>query len=111
MPMRCPHPLPLTLVLLPLFSAVLAGQQFSPSLFQEMRWRGIGPHRASRTKAASGVPSQPNVFYVGVVNGGAWKTTDYGRTLTPIFNEQPTGSIGAIPVAPTHRITTYGAGG
>jgi len=105
--MRRAHPLPLTLALLPLFSAVLTAQQFSPSLFQEMRWRGIGPHRASRTKAASGVPSQPNVFYVGVVNGGAWKTTDYGRTWTPIFDDQPTGSIGAIAVAPSDPNIIY----
>src|SRR3990172_5450094 len=111
MPMRRAHPLPLTLALLPLFSAVLTAQQFSPSLFQEMGWRGIGPHRASRTKAASGVPSQPNVFYVGVVNGGAWKTTDYGRTWTPIFDDQPTGSIGAIAVAPSDpKIIYVGSG-
>ena len=42
----------------------------------EMRYRMIGPHRASRTKAAVGVPDQPNVFYIGVCNGGVWKSTD-----------------------------------
>ena len=105
--MRRARPLPLTLALLPLFSAVLTAQQFSPSLFQEMRWRGVGPHRASRTKAAAGVPSQPSVFYIGVVNGGVWKTTDYGRIWTPIFDDQPTGSIGAIAVAPSDPNIIY----
>jgi photosystem II stability/assembly factor-like uncharacterized protein len=45
------------------------------------------------------VPSQPNVFYIGVCNGGVWKSTDYGRTWIPIFDQQPTGSIGAVAVA------------
>ena len=40
-----------------------------------MRWRNIGPHRAGRTKAAAGHASQPYTFYIGMVNGGVWKTT------------------------------------
>jgi photosystem II stability/assembly factor-like uncharacterized protein len=85
----------------------LDAQAVDPSLFQEMRWRMIGPFRASRTKAGTGVPSQPNVFYIGVVNGGVWKTTDYGRTWDPIFDEQGTGSVGAIAVAPTDANIVY----
>jgi len=85
----------------------VTAQQPAPSLFGEMRWRTIGPHRGGRTKAASGVPSQPNVFYVGAVNGGVWKTTDYGRVWTPIFDDQPTGSIGALAVAPSDPNTVY----
>jgi len=52
-----------------------------------LRWRSIGPFRGGRTKAAAGVPSQPNVFYMGMVNGGVWKTIDYGRVWKPIFDE------------------------
>ena len=42
-----------------------------PSLFAEMRWRSIGPHRASRTRSAAAHSSQPYTFYAGVVNGAA----------------------------------------
>ncbi len=74
-------------------------QQPDPSLFQSLHWRGIGPYRGGRTKAAAGVPGKPSVFYVGVVNGGVWKTDDFGRTWTPVFDSQPTGSIGAVAVS------------
>ncbi len=73
----------------------------------ELRYRMIGPFRGGRTKAAVGVPGQPNVLYIGVCNGGVWKTTDYGRVWTPIFDDQPTGSIGAIAVAPSDPNIVY----
>ena len=85
----------------------LYAQQFDPSLYKEMRWRMIGPHRGGRTKAAVGVPDQPNVFYVAFVNGGVWKSTDYGRVWRPLFDDQPTGSVGAIVVAPSNPNVIY----
>src|ERR1022692_4616363 len=66
----------------------------------DMHWRMIGPFRGGRTRAATGVPGQPNVFYVGQVDGGVWKSTDYGRTWNPIFDGEESQSIGAIAVAP-----------
>src|SRR5579885_2106135 len=85
--------------LLLLATVALAGAStYSPTLFHELRWRPIGPLRGGRTKSAEGVAGQPNVFYIGVCNGGVWKTDDYGRTWTPIFDDQPTGSIGAVSV-------------
>src|SRR5713101_4394766 len=72
----------------------VVAQQFNPDLFKALHWRSIGPFRGGRTRAVAGVPSQPNVFYIAQVNGGVWKTDDYGRTWTPIFDDQPTGSVG-----------------
>ena len=80
-------------------------------LFDAMKWRMIGPHRGGRTVGAVGVPQQPNVFYIGVNNGGVWKTTDYGRTWMPIFDDQPTGSVGDVVVAPSNPNVLYVASG
>jgi len=86
-------------------------QQISESTYKELRWRMIGPTRGGRTRAACGVPRQPNVFYMGAVNGGVWKTDDFGRTWTPIFDNQPTQSIGAIAVAPSDPNIIYVSSG
>ena len=82
-----------------------------PQLFADMKWRNIGPYRAGRTKAAAGHVSQPHTFYIGMVNGGVWKTTDAGRTWKPIFEDQPTGSIGWVAVAPSDPNVVYVASG
>ena len=87
--------------------APLAAQTLDSRLYSEMHWRSIGPPRAGRARALAGVPSQPNVFYAGFDNGGVWRSTDYGSTWTPLFDKEPTGSIGAIAVAPSDPNIIY----
>jgi photosystem II stability/assembly factor-like uncharacterized protein len=82
-------------------------QALDQSFFQNLSYRQIGPFRASRTVGAVGIPTQPNVFFVGVNNGGVWKTDDYGRTWNPIFDDAPTGSVGDIAVAPSNPNILY----
>jgi photosystem II stability/assembly factor-like uncharacterized protein len=72
-----------------------------------MRWRHIGPTRAGRARAVTGVPGQPNLFYAGFDNGGVWRSSDYGATWEPLFDRQSTGSIGAIAVAPSDPKIIY----
>jgi len=87
--------------------SVARAQTIPPSLYSSLEWRMIGPFRGGRTVGAAGVAGQPNVFYIGVNNGGVWKSTDFGRIWTPIFDDQPTGSIGDIAVAPSNPDIIY----
>ena len=84
-----------------------ASMEFPPSFFHEMRWRCIGPFRGGRTVAISGVAHQPSVFYMAAVDGGVWKTTDFGNTWMPIFDDQPTGSVGALAVSESDPNVIY----
>src|SRR5580693_9343240 len=79
--------------------ACLGAESFDPALYSDLHWRMIGPFRGGRTVAIAGIPDSPNVFYMAASNGGIWKTTDAGRVWTPIFDEQPTGSVGALAVS------------
>jgi hypothetical protein len=96
------------------FSTIILGllvnasfAQVSTEQLAGLKYRMIGPHRAGRTVGISGVADQPNVFYIGVNNGGVWKTTDYGHTWKPIFDAENTGSVGDVAVAPSNSNVIY----
>src|SRR5882762_4207120 len=98
----------LAVVLAALGSLTATAQSYDQKLFQEMRWRCIGPFRGGRTVAITGVSGQPNFFYMAAVNGGVWKTSDFGNTWTPIFDDAgSSGSVGAIAVAPSNPNVIY----
>jgi photosystem II stability/assembly factor-like uncharacterized protein len=90
-----------------LFTGAQAHAQALVSLSHEMHWRHIGPYRGGRGRAATGVPGQPNVFYITFDNGGVWKSTDFGANWIPLFDDQSTGSIGAIAVSPSTPSIVY----
>lgn len=81
--------------------------QIDTSQFQSLEYRMIGPFRGGRTVGAVGIPTQPNVFFIGHNNGGVWKTDDYGQTWNPIFDDAPTGSVGDLAVSPSDPNVIY----
>lgn len=69
------------------------------STFIAMETRNIGPSGTSgRVAAIAAVPSNLNIVYAGTATGGVWKTSDGGITWAPIFDDQPTSSIGDVAI-------------
>jgi photosystem II stability/assembly factor-like uncharacterized protein len=84
-------------------AAVLAqgqGTRVSADLYDQLRWRYIGPE-GNRVSAIAGVPGDPQTIYAGSASGGIFKTTDAGLTWDPIFDDHPVSSIGDLAVAPS----------
>src|SRR5579872_4616648 len=88
-----------------------AAQPGGPMVDGGLRWRMIGPFRGGRTVAVSGVEGDPNTYYFGGVGGGIWKTSNGGLTWTPIFDNQPIASIGALAVSPSNPSIIYAGSG
>lgn len=87
--------------------AVSAHAEVSPSLYQALHWRLIGPFRGGRVLTVAGIAGDSRHFYFGAVDGGVWATDDAGRTWHPIFDAEPAGSIGALALAPSAPNTIY----
>src|SRR5260221_2332002 len=93
----------ITLTVAPIVSA----QQYDANLYSGLRWRMIGPFRAGRVNAVSGVIGQPDTFYFGSVGGGVWKSNNAGRTWIPVFDSATAASIGAIGVSASNPNIVY----
>lgn len=84
------------------------------TLVGKLAWRSVGPAIGGRVVAVAGVPSDANLFYMGGVDGGVWKSTDYGLVWTNITDGKlpaSNNSIGAIAVAPSDPKVLYAGTG
>jgi photosystem II stability/assembly factor-like uncharacterized protein len=88
-------------------AAALLAQTFSPTLYNGMRWRQVGPFRSGRISAVAGVPGDPATYYLGTPGGGIWKSTSGGVTWKPIFDDTRQESIGSIAVARSNPNIIY----
>lgn len=98
-------------------AALLGGMamaQTPQALMSKLHWRSVGPFVGGRVVAVAGVPQNPNLFYMGTVGGGIWKSTDYGLRWTNLSDGKLPGdsaSIGAIAVAPSDPNILYAGTG
>ncbi len=83
------------------------------ALMSKLQWRNIGPWVGGRVVAVAGVPSKTNLFYMGAVDGGIWKSTSYGIKWVNISDGTLPGSnsIGALAVALSDPSTIYAGTG
>src|SRR3954469_15259792 len=85
-----------------------AATPIRPELLSGLVWRNVGPFRAGRISAVSGVIGEPGTFYIGMPAGGVWKTTNAGATWWPIFDSvRDAEVVGAVEVAPSNGNTIY----
>ncbi len=72
------------------------------TLVRNLSARPIGPATmGGRVVDVAVVESRPATFYVATASGGLWKTVNNGTTWKPVFEDQPTISIGDVAVAPS----------
>ena len=88
-----------------------AASAIAPELVKGIEYRELGPFRGGRSAAVTGVPGQPNLFYMGATGGGVWKTDNAGTTWKNISDGFFGGSIGAVAVAPSDPNVIYVGGG
>ena len=85
----------------------LRAQQVSPTAFSGLRWRSIGPPRSGYISSPAGIPGDAATYYVGLPEGGVWKTTNAGTTWKPVFDAVRVASIGAVAIAPSDPNIVY----
>ncbi|MEX2178444.1 MAG: hypothetical protein WD801_07020 [Gemmatimonadaceae bacterium] len=74
--------------------------------------RSIGPASMGGRIADIAVhPINKSTWYVAVGSGGLWKTTNAGVTFTPVFDDQPSYSLGVVTIDPNNpEIVWVGTG-
>lgn len=89
-------------------TTISTSKKTNDSLFNALRWRNIGPFRAGRSLAVSGVIADPLTYYFGATGGGVWKTTDGGANWNHVGDSTfKSSSVGAIAVAPSDPNVIY----
>lgn len=94
-------------VLVAVAPALARAQSVDPAVFADLHWRSIGPPRSGYVAAPAGIPGDAATYYIGLPEGGVWKTVNGGNTWTPVFDAVHVASVGAVAVAPSNHDVVY----
>jgi photosystem II stability/assembly factor-like uncharacterized protein len=110
-------PVRLLLLSLTLLTVLMPGSRADelakggPPEFRRLKFRSIGPAAGGRVCRAAGVPGDPLTYYAATAGGGIWKSNDGGFHWKPIFDDQPTATVGSLAVAPSDPSILYAGSG
>ena len=76
-----------------------AAQSALETAISHLEYRELGPAlMGGRIADLDVVEAKPQIFYLGTATGGLWKTENHGTSWTPLFDDQPTSSIGDVTI-------------
>ncbi len=88
--------------------AAAAQPRLTPELLSGLAFRNIGPAVMSgRISDIAIHPRDRHTWYIAVGSGGVWKTANAGTTWTPVFDAQPSYSIGCVTLDPSNPETVW----
>ena len=82
------------------------------SLLSEIRFRSVGPEiQGGRVVEIAAPANHPDSLIVAFASGGLWRTDDRGGAWTPLFDDEPTLTIGSFALADADGKTIYAGTG
>lgn len=83
-------------------------QTIDSATIAALRWRNVGSaNTMGRIADVEGIPWPSRTLYVAAAGGGLWKSTNFGTTFRPIFENYGIAAMGDLAIAPSDTNTLY----
>jgi photosystem II stability/assembly factor-like uncharacterized protein len=97
--------------------AILVSTCLCSSLAWATDWVDLGPapiggvNYSGRVSAIACSPTDADRYFIAGADGGVWRSTDGGKSWTPLTDDLPTTAIGALAIDPTDENILYAGSG